>query len=201
MKIQLLLCTFAIFGLAYSLKAQSYLGFSAGGGFDNLVSLRASVPVEMELSKTMCLQSGFIFTQQHTSALLFQLGNQRDYRQTTIDYIGFPIFIKYRITAQPFNFYVFAGPQVDYALALCATYVEDGLFSDEKLNFTSHQIFRWNVSAVAGIGVEKEIRNHCKIRFELLRLLGLTDIDERAASSIYTEGSVFNLGFLIPLGQ
>ncbi len=186
-------------GLGSSLAAQVHVGINSGGGLDNMVSLRASIPLEVVLSKNISIQTGFIFTQQHTPALLWRLGYQRDYRRATISYIGVPALAKYRFTLSPFSLYTFAGPQVDYATALNVTYLEDGFLGGEKLDFKQWQIARWNASVIVGVGIEKIIRNNCKIRFELQYLLGLTDLDRRAASSIYTEGKVFNLGFMIPL--
>ncbi|MFN7120360.1 MAG: outer membrane beta-barrel protein [Saprospiraceae bacterium] len=194
-----LLGCLACLGFYASLTAQVHVGVNGGGGLDNLVSLRASIPMEVAFSKTLSLQSGFTFTQQHTPALLFRLGYQRDYRRATIGYLGVPLLVKVRFTMSPFSLYTFAGPQLDYGAALHVTYIEDGLLNSEKLDFSRWQIARWNVSAVAGVGIEKIIHNNCKIRFELLYLLGLTDIDRRSFSSIYTEGKVFNLGFMIPL--
>lgn len=186
-------------GFGYSLMAQVHLGVNSGGGLNNMVSLRASIPVEIALSKPLSLQSGFIFTQQHTPALLWRLGYHRDYRRATINFIGLPVLVKYRFTLSPFSLYTFAGPQLDYGTALNVTYLEDGILGGEKLDFQQWQIARWNASVTVGIGIEKNIRNNCKIRFELQYLLGLTDLDQRTLSSIYTEGSVFNLGFMIPL--
>lgn len=190
---------FFICFLPFLLTAQVHLGINCGGGLDNLVSLRASVPLEIELSKSLSLQPAFVYTQLHTPALLFRLGNLLEYRRATISYVGTPILLKIRIPFESFIFYVMTGPQMTYATSLNVTYVEDGIFGTKKLDFKRVQISRWDVSVVSGIGVEKVIHNNCKIRFELLYLLGLMDIDQRTASSIYTEGKVFNLGFMIPL--
>ena len=91
------------------------------------------------------------------------------------------------------------GPQLAYATSLNVTYVEDGIFGSKKFDFERAQVSRWDASIVSDIGVEKVIRKNCKIRFELVHLLGLMDIDQCANSAIYTEGKVFNLGFMIPL--
>ena len=183
----------------FFLLAQVHIGVNVGGGLDNMVSLRAAVPLEIELSKTLSLQPALTYTQQHTPALLFRLGNLRNYRQATIGYVGVPVVLKIRIPFESFIFYAMAGPQVDYATSLNVNYLEDGIFGTKKLDFEQVQIARWDMSVVSGIGVEKVIHNNCKIRFELLHLLGVMDIDKQRDSAIYTEGKVFNLGFMIPL--
>ena len=183
----------------FFLFSQVHIGISGGGGLDNMVSLRASIPVEIALSKSLSLQPAFVFTQQHIPALLFRLGTLQDYRRATVHYIAVPLAFKVRIPFESFIFYVMTGPQLAYATSLNVTYVEDGIFGSKKFDFERAQVSRWDASIVSGIGVEKVIRKNCKIRFELVHLLGLMDIDQCANSAIYTEGKVFNLGFMIPL--
>ena len=55
----------------FFLFSQVHIGISGGGGLDNMVSLRASIPVEIALSKSLSLQPAFVFTQQHIPALYF----------------------------------------------------------------------------------------------------------------------------------
>lgn len=181
------------------LSAQVHLGVNVGGGLDNLVSLRAAVPVEIELSKSLSLQPALIYTQQHIPALLTRLVKLQDYRRATVTYVGMPVVLKVRLPFESFTFFVMTGPQVAYATSLNVSYLEDGIYGSKKMDFDQARVSRWDVSIVSGVGVEKIIRNNCKIRFELLYSLGLMDIDKRAKSAIYTEGKIFNLGFMIPL--
>jgi hypothetical protein len=180
------------------LFGQVYIGVNGGGGLNDLVSLRVAVPVEVQLSKSWRLQPALVYTQQHTPALLFRLSKLGDYRRATIEYIGLPILCSGRFSLPPFAVYATAGPELNYALTLKAT-LENSSFRQERLDFNSLQVSRWSVSVIAGIGLEKVIHNDCKIRFEFLYLLGLSDIDINSESSIYTEGKIFNLGLLIPL--
>lgn len=180
-------------------SAQTYAGLSAGGGIDGMVSLRAAVPVEHAFSKTFSFYSGISFTQQHNAELLLKLNHERDYRRVTLSYLGVPLMIKTKFSLNSFFMYALVGTQLNYGVGLTTSYLNEGTYGAEKLRFQDIGITRWDVGLNAGIGLEKEISNDCKIFAEFLLLFNFYDIDQDPVNEIYNEGKVFNLGFLFPL--
>ncbi len=197
LKQSLILCFFILAGLLA--KSQTYVGLNAGGGIDGMVSLRAAVPMEHTFSETFSLYSGISFTQQHNAELLLKLNHERDYRRVTLSYLGVPLMIKTKFSLNSFFMYALAGAQLNYGVGLTTSYLEEGTYGAEKLRFQDIGITRWDVGLNAGIGVEKEISNDCKIFAEFLLLFNFYDIDQDPVNEIYNEGKVFNLGFLFPL--
>ncbi len=179
--------------------AQVYTGLSGGGGLDGRVSLRATIPVDVLVSRTVSVQSALVFTQQHNAQIVAKLGNERDYLRTTIWYAGIPVMVKARFVGNAISIYALAGPQVNYGFDFSASYVEVGYYKRQKLKFKELAISRLDIGVNAGLGLEKEISNRCKIFAELLILFNFYDIDNNTMSEIFNEGKIFNLGFLLPL--
>lgn len=193
----LVICFFIICTL--TVRGQTYLGLSAGGGIDGMISLRAAVPVEHTFSKTFSLYSGISFTQQHNAELLLKLDRELDYRRVTLSYLGIPLLIKTRFSMNSFFVYVMAGAQLNYGVGLTTSYLKEGTYGSQKLDFENIGITRWDLGLNTGIGVEREISKECKIFAEFLLLFNFYDIDRDPANEVYNEGKVFNLGFLFPL--
>ncbi|MBK7873304.1 MAG: outer membrane beta-barrel protein [Saprospiraceae bacterium] len=185
--------------LALAGNAQARLGVSGGGGLDGTVSLRAAIPLEISINKTLSIQSGMVFQQRHNAQLLPGLGYEHDYRQPTIAYLGIPVFLKARLDLHSLWVYALAGPQIDYGLSFSANYLEDGFYGYEKLDFETFQVARLDFGMNIGAGFEKEISNNCKIFAELLLTFNFHDIDKSASYEVFNESRIFNLGFLLPL--
>lgn len=197
-----LLCQFFFFGTLQLAYSQTYLGINGGGGLNNLISLRAAIPIEYTLSKTLSIRTGVAYTQHHNPEILFLLDPRRDYRRATLSYLGIPVLLKLRFELTE-NFYVYflSGTQVNYALYFTASYIEDEIFATESIDFKQLMIRRLDVGVNAGIGIEKNISNNCKIYAEISYLLGFSDIDKRPENEIFNEGNVFSLGFILPLSR
>lgn len=188
---------FLLFG--WVANAQSYIGISGGGGINDMVSLRASIPIEVKVSDILSIRSGLVFTQQHNRELLQKLDFERDYRRVTIGYIGLPLQFQVQIPVQNFSIYAVAGPQVNYGIKLTTSFLEAGTYGSEQLSFNALNLSRFDIGLNAGIGLQTIIRNDCKLFVELLFLIHFHDIDKSATGEVFNEGKVFNFGFLFPL--
>lgn len=151
--------------------SQTFLGISGGGGIDDMVSLRASVPLQVKLSKTLRLRTGLVLTQQHNADILRKLDRLRDYRRTTISYIGVPLQIQVSLPIQSFSVYAVAGPQVNYGVSFSTSFLEDGNYGNQRLDFDDLQIKRFDLGLNAGLGVSANIRNDRILFIEMLLLL------------------------------
>lgn len=202
MPLQHRLCLLVFLCLAQLAVAQTHLGVNGGGGLDNLISLRAAIPIERTFSKTFSVRTGVAYTQHHNPEILFLLNQKRDYRRATLSYLGIPLLAKFRFAfTNHIHLYCISGVQVNYALRFTASYIEDEIFGTEKLDFKQLQIRRLDVGLNAGIGIEKYISNNCKIYAEIVYLMGFSDLDVSATNEIFNEGRVFSLGFMLPLSR
>lgn len=182
--------------------AQTHFGINGGGGLDRFISLRAAMPIEHTFSKSFSIRTGIAYTQYHNPEILYLLNQKRDYRRATLSYLGVPVLAKFRFAlTDGIYLYGISGPQVNYALHFTASYIEDEIFSTEKLDFKQLKIRRFDIGLNGGIGIEKYISNHCKIYAEVVYLLSLNDINGNSNNEIFNEGRVFSLGFMLPLSR
>jgi hypothetical protein len=193
----------ALFGFLLLLSsyafAQIHIGINGGGGINNTVSLRAGIPVEIPLSGTFSLRSGGMFTQQHNPAILRKLDPFRDYRRVTINYIGIPLQLQTELPLRSFSVYALAGPQVNYGISISTSFLKDGAYGSEHLDFESLRLSRFDIGLNAGFGVATDIRNNCRLFAEVMFLINFFDIDQNPSEEIYNEGKVFNLGVQFPI--
>ncbi len=180
-------------------RSQTHIGISGGGGINDMVSLRASLPVQVKLSPSLSFRAGFVFTQQHNTDILRKLNAFRDYRRTTISYVGIPLQLQASLPFRAFSVYALAGPQINYGLSFSTSYLEEGIYGNERLDFEKLQVRRFDLGLSTGIGISANIRKDQVLFIEMLMLLNFYDIDADPIGEIYNEGKVFNLGFLFPI--
>lgn len=195
---RLAFCCFFLLLTGYA-RAQVHIGINGGGGINNLVSLRAGIPVQFQLSETFSLRSGGVFTQQHNPEILRKLNHFRDYRRVTINYVGIPLQLQAELPLRSFSVYALAGPQVNYGVSIKTSFLKDGIYGSENLDFDELGLSRFDIGLTTGIGVATDIRNNCRLFAEVLFLINFFDIDRHPSEEIYNEGKVFNLGVQFPI--
>ncbi|HMO41567.1 MAG TPA: outer membrane beta-barrel protein [Saprospiraceae bacterium] len=181
------------------LIGQVFAGLSGGGGLNDRVSLRASLPVEFSLGKHWHLRTGLLLTQQHNPEILRKLDRSLDHRRVTISYLGVPLTLKGAVPTGTFTPYALGGLHINYGLRITTAYIEGGTYGSQLLDFHALQLTRYDIGAHAGLGVEKEINGRSKIFAELLFFFNFYDIDRAPFAEIYNEGQVFSIGILFPL--
>lgn len=157
------------------------------------------ISLEKKLNKYSSLQIELMYQEQSKSFLL--TGSDRVINTSLMEYLRIPILIKYRIPFENWNLLGLIGPNLGYALDLKSGETDQNLVFTyyEKLNFDEHNIKRFDIGILAGIGIEKVLANNMKTTLSLRYLIGLTDIMENAESTFYNRGYALDMGFMIPL--
>lgn len=200
MKFSLLLPMLLLYiAIPFSISAQTYLGLSGGGGISTEVLFRAAIPVEIPINQTISLRTEFVYIQRENRDVLLKLNGDRHYWQPVISYFEWPVLAKAHLHIKSMSFYALAGPKLGYGFKLAANYLEDNTFYEERFDFSDKDIHHWDVGLNVGFGLEKRINKNRKIFVDYRYYLGLFDIDKGASTSIYNQGQVFNLGFLLPI--
>lgn len=187
------------FCLNLSLNAQSYIGLSGGGGLTPEVFFRAAIPVEVPVHQNVSLRSELVYIQRANRDILLKLIGDRDYWQATISYVEIPVLAQMHLDIKTFSIYALIGPKFGFGVRIAANYSEGNVLYEERLSFNEKGIRRFDVGVNLGAGLEKRIVKDRKIFMEYRYYLGLSDINTDSSNTIYNQGQVFNLGFLLPI--
>ena len=182
-------------------KSQNYLGIAGGGGLTGDVGLRAAVVAEFPVNSFMSFQSEVVFVQRANAEIIRRLDPDRDYRQVVLSYLELPLMVRFKLDLDAVELFALLGIKAGYSVDMRANYVEEGSLSSEKLSFNTNKIDRFDVGLSLGVGLEKVISKYRKIFIDYRYYLGLYNIDEVPNAEIFNQGSVVNLGFLIPIGK
>ena len=196
----LLFLCFSI-GISFQLSAQSYIGLSGGGGINSEVLFRTAIPAEIPINQTLSIRSELVYIQRENRDILLKLNGDRNYWQPVISYLELPILAKAHLHINSLSIYALAGPKFGYGIKLAANYLEDNTFYEERFHFSDEGIHQFDFGLNFGFGLEKRINKDRKIFVDYRFYLGLYDIDQAASTSIFNQGQVFNLGFLVPIFQ
>lgn len=181
------------------LNAQLFVGLSGGGGISSEVLFRAAIPAEVSLNKTISIRTELVYIQRENRDVLQKLNGDRSYWQPVISYLELPILAKAHLDFKSISVYALAGPKFGYGIKLAANYLEDNTFYEEHFSFSDKGIHQWDIGLNLGFGLEKRINKNRKIFVDYRYYLGLYDLDKDASTSIFNQGQVINLGFLLPV--
>ncbi len=155
--------------------------------------------IEHHINTYSSFQSEILYQEQSKSFIL--TGGDRVINTSILKYIRVPILIKYKFPFSNWNLIGMIGPNFGYALDLKSgeTNKDFNLTSYEKLNFSEHNIKRFDMGISCGIGVEKTLANNMKTTLSVRYNLGLIDIMEDSQNTFYNRGYALDMGFMIPL--
>lgn len=200
MKLSLsLLFLFVFTGMYFQLRAQSYVGLSGGGGINSEVLFRAAIPAEIPINQTLSVRTELVYIQRENRDVLQKLNGDRNYWQPVISYLELPVLAKAHLRIKSMSIYAVAGPKLGYGIKLAANYLEDNTFYAERFDFRKEKLHQLDIGLNFGFGLEKRINKDRKIFVDYRFYLGLYDIDQSSSTSIFNQGQVFNLGFLVPV--
>jgi len=155
--------------------------------------------IEHQINAYSSLQSEIIYQEQSKSFIL--TGGDKVINTSLLKYVRVPIAIKYKFPFDNWNLIGMLGPNFGYALDLKSgeTNQDFNLTSYEKLDFAEHNIKRFDLGVLCGVGIEKTLANNMKTTLTVRYNLGLIDIMGDSQNTFYNRGYALDMGFMIPL--
>jgi len=188
-----------LFLLPICLVAQTRVGIAGGGSFSNKdQGVIGGLMVQKDLGDFSSINLSINYIEKPTSLTILNDNPEQELIRPRIQYFSIPIQYQYHFSVQQVRLGLYGGPYLAYGF-------KGTLYDKQKelrvdIDFEEMGLHRLDYGLQLGAGIELDLLDNKRMFVKGCYELGLRDLDQKAAYT-FSEGWVFLMGFLVPVGQ